>query len=396
MKKTCISAVFVLYLCAGLSTAQVVFHGQAKNSLYSYESESEQSHTRLYQYASFNLAMADGRIQLSSSLRALSDLNETLDSDNRFRAYALHLRLRRLLGRIDLTAGRQFLHPGTVLGALDGVHGRIAVFKSMALQLYAGTESHFSRRFKIYETSDSFVTGATLELRRLLASSIQLLWLQKRNENETFWHLAGLNLDNDLLPETRLRVQAHYNLESEQIHRLLVSTRHSLSDRLAFNLEYKQQQPQVYANSYYTIFSPDAYRQVRAGGYFNVLSDYNINAVYQRVLFDGGEADRVLVSLANANGGIGLLYESGFAGDQLGLMFDYAYNLGSKLTASINLDYSKYRTEEIYEYENQLANAARLTYHLSRRWRIDVEYQWLTNRYVESDSRLLNHISYRW
>ncbi len=91
-----------------------------------------------------------------------------------------------------------------------------------------------------------------------------------------------------------------------------------------------------------------------------------------------------------------MVYESGYAGDQIGLMFDYAYPVMDKLLASIYLDYSKYRTEEIYEYDNQLANAVRLSYKLNRHLAIDVEYQWLTNRYKDQDSRFLNHISYIW
>ena len=64
--------------------------------------------------------------------------------------------------------------------------------------------------------------------------------------------------------------------------------------------------------------------------------------------------------------------------------------------ASVYVDYSKYRTEEIYEYDNQLANAARLSYRLNRHFAVDVEYQWLTNRFKKQDSRFLNHISYLW
>jgi len=58
-------------------------------------------------------------------------------------------------------------------------------------------------------------------------------------------------------------------------------------------------------------------------------------------------------------------------------------------------DYSKYRTETIYEYDDQIANAARLSYSLGR-WNFVGEYQWLTNRLKENDSRFLNHITYRW
>ena len=43
-----------------------------------------------------------------------------------------------------------------------------------------------------------------------------------------------------------------------------------------------------------------------------------------------------------------------------------------------------------------MGNAARLTYSFSRHWRIDLEYQWLTNKFKNSDHRLLNHVYYIW
>jgi hypothetical protein len=66
-----------------------------------------------------------------------------------------------------------------------------------------------------------------------------------------------------------------------------------------------------------------------------------------------------------------------------------------QLLASLNIDYSRYRTETIYEFENQLANAVRLSYKFQRHWTVDLEYQWLTNRFKDQDSRILNYINYQ-
>jgi len=77
-------------------------------------------------------------------------------------------------------------------------------------------------------------------------------------------------------------------------------------------------------------------------------------------------------------------------------MFDLFYEVMPNLIASLYVDYSKYRVEEVYEFDNQLANAARISYRLGRNWTFDVEYQWLSNRFKESDSRFLNHISFVW
>ena len=93
------------------------FHGRASNSLYSYEDTT--SHTRIYQFVRFSLESPSmSNFSLNVSLRALSDLNVTLDEDLRFKAYNLNLEFKKLFNRLDLVLGRQFLHPGTVLGGL--------------------------------------------------------------------------------------------------------------------------------------------------------------------------------------------------------------------------------------------------------------------------------------
>jgi len=382
-------------LVGTLSAQELIFHGRAKNSIYSYESD--KAHTRIYQYTNFNLATANKGIVVNTSLRALTDANEALAAEQRFKAYTANLELNNLLwNRLDLVLGRQFLHPGTVLGALDGLYGKVKILKKLSLDFYTGTESHFERSLKIYETKDNFVAGGLLQLQRFFATNLQLLYLQKSNDQDIFWELAGLNLDNASIPRTRLRVQSHYDLQNERMHRLLVSARHRLMDKVSLMLEYKNQYPQIYANSYFTIFSPQVYTQYRAGVTFEFVSGYFLNTQYRMVQFEDGNATKVFVDVSNKNGAIGFVYESGYAGDQLGLMLDYTYEFSSQIIASVSLDYSKYRTEEIYEYDNQLCNATRLEYRLGRNWIIDLEYQWLTNRFKQSDSRLLNHISFRW
>jgi len=392
----------ICFILAGLLLVSSVafsqglrFHGFVRNSIYSYDAD--KTHTRAYQYVRLGVATNNNRFSLNSSMRALTDANQPLTNDQRFKAYTLNLQCRDLLWkRLNLTIGRQFLHPGTVMGALDGVNGNLKILKYLSLQFYAGTESHFQRAFKIYKVQDSFVTGGLLQVHKLFSSRLQLLYLQKKNDAAIFWQLAGINFDNTLLPLTRLRVQAHYDLQNNRLHRLLASVRNRWCDKFMTTLEYKSQYPQVYANSYFTIFEPNAYQQFRLNAAVEFIKGYYLSGQYQLVQFEDDNANRMFLTLQNNNGSIGLVYESGFAGDQLGLMFDYAYEVFHNLLVSVYIDYSKYRTEEVYEYDNQLANAARLSYRFNRHWSIDVEYQWLNNRYKEMDSRFLNHISCRW
>ena len=116
-KKLIILILSLLTTFIGSSYAQnIQFHGNAVNSVYSFEDST--THTRLFQFLRLSLEAPEySNISLNASLRALSDLNETLDSEDRLKAYALNLKVKKLFNHLDLTLGRQFLHPGTVLSA---------------------------------------------------------------------------------------------------------------------------------------------------------------------------------------------------------------------------------------------------------------------------------------
>ena len=129
---------------------------------------------------------------------------------------------------------------------------------------------------------------------------------------------------------------------------------------------------------------------------YNIFKDYLFSAQYRFIQFESENANQIYATVGNTNGSIGLIYESGYAGEQLGIVLDYAYTIIPNLIASFNIDYSRYKTEEVYEFENQIANAARVSYRFKKSWTIDLEYQWITNRFKEQDSRILNHIHFSW
>lgn len=397
MDKKYFLLIFIICLCmtAGIFAQDLKFHGKISNTTYSYEDDGNQ--TRIYQYIRFSAEKTGwNQLSLNSSFRALTDLNNTLDNDLRYKFYRLNLQMRDIFGRIDLKIGRMFIHPGTILGGLDGVHSKISLAKNISWQLYGGVESHFLRSIKLYQPEDGYVAGTMLEWKKLFSNNLQFLYLQKANETETFWQLAGLNLLNTSLPGTQLKIQSHYDLKNSRLHKLLLNARYRLGNSIFVSAGFKQQFPQVYSNSYFTIFEIKPYQRYSINCSYSISDDYYANGTYQLLQIDDETANQVIFSISNDQGNIGVLYESGYAGDQLGIMADYAYTFTSGLIASAYIDYSRYRTQTIYEYENQLANALRLSYRFGKRWLVDLEYQWLTNRFKESDSRILTHIHFSW
>jgi hypothetical protein len=393
----CTSAILLSFLL--LATAcyaqGIRCTGSFRNSIYSYESD--QTHTRFYQYLRFKAVLPHDKFSLSANMRALTDANISLPSADRFKLYSLRLDAKGLISnKLDVAVGRLFMNPGVVLGALDGMNAELTFSDHFGLQLYGGIESIFDRSFQVYKTQDSRVYGGVMEISKYFASKLQLFYMQKSDKAAIFWHLAGLNFDSAVIPKTVVRIQSHYDLEQDRLHRLMVSARNTWSNRWQTTLEYRRQFPQIYANSYFTIFTPLAYQRWRAAASYEFVADYTLQAQFQHVIFEKEQADQVYLTIGNNFGDIGLVWETGYAGDQLGLMLDAYYEVFHNLVASLYVDYTKYRVEEVYEYDNQLANAVRLAYRFNRNLSLDIEYQWLNNRYKSADSRVLNHLSFIW
>ena len=391
MKRKCVQLFLFFALSTSTIAQNVTFNGSVRNSIYAYESE--QSHTRFYQYARLHVLSPCKKYTVETSLRALTDAQVALSSNERFKLYSLRFNGENLFNqRLHFSVGRLFLHPGTVLGALDGLTASYEVSNHISLQMYGGVQSHFERSFKLYNTADSQVLGGVLEVSKYFSSKLQLLYLQKSNTTGPFWHLTGVNVHSALLPNTLLRAQAHYDLEQQRMQRVLLQSRNTWSSQLRTSLEYKRQFPQIYANSYFTIFTPQAYQRIRLAAAYEFIPNYTLQLQVQHVVFETDNANQLYLTVGNAFANIGVIWETGYAGEQLGLMADAYYEVLPDLIASVYVDYSRYRVEEIYEYDNQLANAARLSYRFNRHLSVDVEYQWLTNRFKASDNRFLNHI----
>ncbi|RPI01729.1 MAG: hypothetical protein EHM72_05830 [Calditrichaeota bacterium] len=387
---------FILYISSTPAFAQSgQLNGAFRNSVYLYENHG--SHTRIYQYLNLKAILPNNDLTVSTSMRALTDMNESITNEERYKLYSLRFDAQNLLhDHIDFAVGRMFLHPGTVLGVLDGGQLTVKPYKNLRLLGYGGVEGVFSRNFQFNSFEDSRVIGGCVEISDFYSTKLQTLYLQKSNENETFWRLTGMNISSNIIPQTVLQLQSHYDLEAQRLHRLQISSRNVWSSSWQTTLEYRKQFPQIYSTSYFSIFTPFAYQRLRLGTSVNISPDYHLQALYQHLFTNGNHADLLSLSTGTPYGDIGVIWENGYAGDQIGLMLNGFFEIFSRLIASFYVDYSKYRVEEIYEYDNLLSNALRLSYRLDDHISIDIEYQWLSNRFKSSDARMLNHISFIW
>lgn len=402
----------ILIFASVLHSQNIQTRGRITNSVYVYDDTlsrayidassgaTESKHVKLYQFLRFQAVAPEWKdLTVSVAARALTDLNPNvdIDSERRFNAYRLSIGAKGLFNNfLDFELGRQFLHPGVILGSLDGLNLKLRPIKNLDWQLYGGVESHLFRAFHLYEADDATMFGTALKYRNLWRNDLQLVYLQKNRSGEEQWQISGLNLNNHMVDNLVLLLQAHYDLVNSRFHRLYFSSRYNWNNKISAGLYAKQQYPQVYGDSYFQIFDIKQYRLVGVDASYAITERYSTNLTFQSVMLEEGYGNRAILSFSDPNGSIGIIYETGDLGEQVGAMVSYGYEFMPDLLASASVDYSRYRFEEIYDYESQLANAVRLSYKYSRHWRADLEYQWLTNRIKDSDQRILNHIHFIW
>ncbi|MDZ7346224.1 MAG: hypothetical protein ONA69_05445, partial [candidate division KSB1 bacterium] len=364
-----------------------------RNSVYLFERDNRQA--LLYQSVRFQVVQPHLNTRLGGNFRVLSS-TVGAQPDERFRLYALYVAFKAFGDRITAAAGRLYLHPGFSLGALDGLAASWRLQPQLQLQLYGGLPSPIDRRFGLEWEDRRPLVGATLQAWGGSGSELQLFYLHRFGQGTTLQRLSGVNATYRPLSNLDLHAQMHFDLERQSTQRLLFSARTQWSARLQTNVEYREQQPQIFSDSYFTIFTPRPYQRWRAAASLEVLPEKFLELQAQYVRFEREAADQLYVTFSTAYGEISAVYESGFAGDQFGLCANAFYDLTERLTVSAAVDLTRYRIEQIYAYDRQWSNALRLSYRFSRRLSADLEGQWLNDRLRTYDVRLLNHITMTW
>jgi hypothetical protein len=396
MKKNYLISLIVMSLCIHGVTAQTIeTNGRYTSSVYVYEQEGSKSVFNVYQFLRFSaLAEKWNNLNLNVSMRWL---NQPQPGQRPWRAYRLSLSASNLFNNLlDFEIGRQFLHAGIPFGSLDGVNLTLKPMTNLSWQIFGGVESNLYRELKVYYFDDATVYGSALTYRRFHNTDVQLAYLQKLKEKENQWQIVGLNLNNYSLKKIQFILQTHFDLLNSTLHRLYASARFAPSNKLALSAFAKLQSPQIYADSYFKIFEIEPYTQAGLNANYALTANYGLTAAVQYIAPGEISGQRLMLGINDHRGALNVLYETGDLGDQVGVMFDYGYEIWPNLIASVGVDFTRYRFEEIYEYENQLANTVRLHYNFTKHWKADLEYQWLTNRFVDSDNRLLNHIHFVW
>ena len=384
--------------------SQVRISGNLQSALYTWENSAENQLYDFYQYAQFRWQPSQNPdFYLGTYFRFARIGQERLSGNQIYaqdedvyswddRLYNLYLHWKTTNKRLMLRLGRQFVYQGVINGTLDGLLASVKATDDLTVKIFAGLEAPENREFKLRDTDDGTAFGGYASYRLPWQNKFEVSYFQKMRkvsqgnttETETVWQLLGFALNGQT---KNLYYQAYYdqNLKSKELqgmrYRLTYYWR-----QWSIMGEYNSQRPRLYEDSFFRVFNIKAYNQIRAGATYDI-NRYQVGLQYIFTDVHYSESNQFLLSLGNPWGHIGLVLQTGDAGENVGAYGQIRYPVMAQLTVKAYAAYYNYERQTTVVSEDAIGLSAGLEYRPIELVSLEGEIQQSNNSLFKNDTR---------
>lgn len=304
----------------------------------------------------------------------------------------------RIAGRtLVARLGRQFVYKGAVNGTFDALTVRYQP-SGWDIQAMAGLAAPVDRTLELLGTDEGQALGfyAGRQFGKALRANVS--WFNRTRSDMTAWHLAGGGLSLRLSDNAFVQSELDYNLEQEVVQRFRGRAWFE-TDRVVFTGEAGVQKPQIYQDSFFSIFQLTGFSQARLGVGYKVGGG-RIGYQFIGTRFDDvadGESDtsgESLLTWTGKWGTLGAIYQGGYAGDRVGLYADARIDVMKSLALSVRASRLEYERRSISLDEDATAFSAGLTFRPNAPFWCQVEGQRSLNNRFDQDTRLFVRAGY--
>ncbi|NNE45380.1 MAG: hypothetical protein HKN37_01840 [Rhodothermales bacterium] len=386
---------FVSILFAGViatpAFSQVEFTGTTQSYLYSYETADGDQRGDFYQGLRFRAWLHDApQLQLRSYMR-VARRGDPGEWEARWYNGSLRWKPD---SRVDLRLGRQFLYDGVINASSDAFSVAATPTRDIRVRFVAGLETPRDRAFEFLSPDDGYVLGGFASGRFARQAKLDVSYFQRNRSDNLVWQVAGASLTGQLLDGLTYLAQLDYNLQDEDYQRMRYRLSYATGPWTVSG-EFQSQKPQVFEDSYFNIFSLNAYQQIR-GAVYRQFGQYQVGIQNYYTLYDESETGNEIIGTLSARWGtIGVVYQSGFGGDRIGLYGEARYALTPKFEARARSSYYNFQRYTADFDEDATSFSAGLRYNAGREVTVDAELQESLNSLYDNDLRLLFRVSYR-
>lgn len=389
IRRSLIATVMILAGTVSVS-GQVVVQGSLDAYAYAFETVEQSSQLDFYQALRVRAWLKDApTLRLNGSMR-VARRGDPADWEGRL--YNGYLQWRPD-PHAQVRVGRQFLYSGVIRGTADAVSVDVDPADRLTVRLVAGLEPPLRRDFELGSTDDGNVLGAYGSGQLSKSAKIDASYFQRVRSDALVWQLAGVSLSGEATPGLFYLAQLDYNLKSSDYHRMRYRLTYS-THSWTFSGEFQSQKPEVLEDSYFNIFELNAYNQFRVAGFYR-FGAYQVGLQNYVTLYEEGETgNEVLATFASRWGTVGVVYQSGFGGDRVGLYGEVRYEVAPGLEARGQSSYYNFQRYTADFDEDATSFSAGLRYRPVPRLMIDAEVQESLNSLYDNDLRGLFRVSY--
>ncbi len=365
------------------------FHirGQLHSTLYAFDTPQVEQ-ANFYQGLQFRI---NNEKAPSSYFNTAFRVAKQGDSDWDDRIYNFYGNYGNTFDRFQVRVGRQFIYQGVVNGTLDGLGIKFRLVPKLTIRGFAGLEAPFTRDFRIVE-SDSNAFGAHLSYRAGKAVNLDISYFQRRRNEATVWNIVGTALNGNPWSDFHYYVDVRHNLESEQLQGLRFRLDYYFG-AFGFSGEFNRQRPRIQQDSYFRIFQISEFSQFR-GGVNYTLGQMQFGAQYLFTDFYIEQGNQLIVNAATEWGYLGLVFQNGYGGENIGVFGDVRYELLSNLTVKLFSSYYNYERQTTDISEDATSFSAGFLYQPFQPLALQAEVQESINSTYDNDLRGLFRLIY--
>jgi len=390
MKPSPFFSILFLFLLFTFGRAQVRVSGYLQSSLYSWENLEENQFRDYYQGFQLRVQPVGSNVYLSTYFR-LAHRGQPADWEERFYNFYLHWNSPHK--GLQIRLGRQFLYAGVINGTVDGLLLNFRPSNKVRFKILGGIPADFQRRLKIRNWDDASMWGGYLTYRVGQQAKLEASYVRKSRAGNLVWHLLGTGLSGKINRNFYYQALLDYNLEKKDYQ----GFRGRLSyyyNKWLFSTEFNSQRPRIYEDSYFIIFNVGAYNQIRTAINYQ-FKKYQVGVQYLFTIYPENENNSdVILTLDSPWGTVGLVYQTGFGGDNIGVYGNVRYAVFRGVTLFANSSYYNYQRHTIAISEDATSFSGGFSFQPVRSLRIRTEVQQSINSFYKNDLRGLFQINY--
>ncbi len=394
-------------------------NGRVSSSYYSFERYSlpgiSQTYVRAYQ--TMNMSLNKGNFSLKTRIALEGDIVNPLEKDPRIRLYNFILEYRKLFGVVTAKVGRQSLFNSLAGGAYDGVSLKLSKY-GISLSTLIGVNVPPYQKIALSDSyKDNYVFYSKLKITAIKTLNLSFSFINKnykpieysayrldsllnpiqylvRKNSTQFTYVSG---EFNFTPKNNLSLfsKLDYDLNFEQISKVVLRGRMEVVKNLGVNLYYNYRAPRIRYNSIFSVFDFANTQEIEAGFDYKYSPTITFNGNFGFVQFKDANSQRVNVGVITRYVSFNYRKTFGFAGELDAFSFSAGKPfLNNLIVPTIGFSYTDYKLA-YNENKNKLVSfLAGVNIRPWKRLSLGLQGQYLNNKFYNNDFRVFLRINY--